>query len=273
MKGREKEDGGGLGLHVQSSRAKLDELNDERLSDGASAALGALVCAKKGAAGEMTTLKYVTPDGTPSYMPPEVVRYREYSDKSDVWALGLTILECLTGAKGYPYSNAQTTLFQVGMGATPHVPAWLGREARNAICACLEPNPGDRPTAAALLSHPFLSRAGRGAMGGVGGVGGPPPSGVRAAEVPTALLQLLASLNSHVNVEVEHTSAEKVQCCARESEWGQVGAGSNWRVGGGEGEKVSDFATPVRARKATKATIEELEEGGDLEKDAMRAEQ
>ena len=42
-----------------------------------------------------------------------------------MWALALTLLECLTGARGYPYSNAQTTLFQVGRGVLPDIPQVL----------------------------------------------------------------------------------------------------------------------------------------------------
>ena len=108
--------GGGLGLQVVSSRAAMDELNDLRLSDGASAAMGALVCVEKGAharGGGGSKGGFVLPEGTPNYMPAEVVRYGKYSDKSDIWALGLTILECLTGERGYPYTNPQTTIFQV----------------------------------------------------------------------------------------------------------------------------------------------------------------
>ena len=97
---------GELGLQVVSSRAELDKLDDDELSDGGAAVLGALenrlVCHQRGTAVDETraTLRSLMPEGTPNYMPSEVIRYREYSDKSDVWALGLTVLECITGERG-----------------------------------------------------------------------------------------------------------------------------------------------------------------------------
>jgi serine/threonine protein kinase len=97
---------GELGLQVVSSRAELDKLDDDELSDGGAAVLGALehrlICHRHGANVNTTraTLGSLMPEGTPNYMPSEVIRYREYSDKSDVWALGLTVLECLTGERG-----------------------------------------------------------------------------------------------------------------------------------------------------------------------------
>jgi len=149
----------------------------------------------EGGGGAQKTSGAVMPEGTPNYMPAEVVRHRHYSDKSDVWALGVTILECLTGklytymyvyilnirtrvwalgvmilecvtgTLGHAYSNPNTTLFRVGLGASPEVPAWLSQEARDIVGACLQPNPLDRPNAAALLAHPFLAYTGRGSGG------------------------------------------------------------------------------------------------------------
>ena len=99
--------GCGLGLQVVPSRAELDKLNDMELSDGGEAVLGCLVCAEKGASSgkQPGASRPLIPEGTPNYMPSEVVRYREYSDKGDVWALGLTVLECLTGDKGQVESS------------------------------------------------------------------------------------------------------------------------------------------------------------------------
>ena len=185
---------GGLGLHVVSSRARLDEAEDHELSDGAAQAMGALVCVQLGTTDTKRT-QWLQPEGTPNYMSAEVVRFRAYSDKSDIWALGLTILECLTGERGFPFSNPQTTLFQVGRGRQPELPTWLGQEATSIVRACLRANPSERPTAAELLSHPFLALAGARGRSGRGVTG--PSAGARAAEVPTALLQLLATLHAH----------------------------------------------------------------------------
>jgi len=88
--GGEKTDQIGLGL-----QAMFEALDDTEAADGATAAIGALVCVESGARVAKGSL--VMPEGTPNYMPAEVIRYQRYSAKSDVWAVGLTILECLTG--------------------------------------------------------------------------------------------------------------------------------------------------------------------------------
>lgn len=68
---------GGLGLQVVSSRAELDELNDEAVSDGGAAVLGTLVCHEAGLGDGSTSKLPLMPEGTPNYMPSEVIRYRE----------------------------------------------------------------------------------------------------------------------------------------------------------------------------------------------------
>ena len=123
--------GGELGL-----QALFQALDDTEAADGATAAIGALVCVESGARVAKGAL--LMAEGTPNYMPAEVIRRRQYSAKSDVWAVGLTILECLTGKQGYPYTNPQTTFFQVGRGARPELPSTLSREAHSVISACLQ---------------------------------------------------------------------------------------------------------------------------------------
>ena len=43
------------------------------------------------------------------------------------------------------------------MGELPHVPHFLCKEARDFIHQCLQVNPNNRPTAAQLLCHPFVT--------------------------------------------------------------------------------------------------------------------
>ena len=45
--------------------------------------------------GKRPTIKYNV--GTPSYMAPEIYSKCRYSEKSDVWALGIILYEMLTG--------------------------------------------------------------------------------------------------------------------------------------------------------------------------------
>uniref|UniRef100_A0A2N9FX77 Protein kinase domain-containing protein n=1 Tax=Fagus sylvatica TaxID=28930 RepID=A0A2N9FX77_FAGSY len=49
-------------------------------------------------------------------------------------------------------------LFMIGKGEPPLVPDSLSRDARDFILKCIQVNPKDRPTAAQLLDHPFVTR-------------------------------------------------------------------------------------------------------------------
>jgi serine/threonine protein kinase len=97
MNGPGAQGGGARGVAVGELglQAVFEALDDTEAADGATAAIGALVCVESGARVAKGSL--LMPEGTPNYMPAEVIRYQRYSAKSDVWAVGLTILECLTG--------------------------------------------------------------------------------------------------------------------------------------------------------------------------------
>uniref|UniRef100_A0A7S4H820 Protein kinase domain-containing protein n=1 Tax=Guillardia theta TaxID=55529 RepID=A0A7S4H820_GUITH len=98
-------------------------------------------------------------EGTPSYMAPEVIRKKAYSPKADIWALGLTVLEIMTGVASYDASNPFTVMFLVGRGVEPKVPDTLGKEAQNFVSDCCRASAILRPTASQLLSNPFILHA------------------------------------------------------------------------------------------------------------------
>ncbi|CAJ2644275.1 unnamed protein product [Trifolium pratense] len=98
--------------------------------------------------------------GTAFWMAPEVVKGKNkgYGLPADVWSLGCTVLEMLTGE--IPYSNLECmqAIFRIGKGEPPPIPDTLSRDAKDFILQCLQVNPDNRPTAAQLLNHPFLQR-------------------------------------------------------------------------------------------------------------------
>ena len=93
--------------------------------------------------------------GTPAYLSPEQVRGDEVSPASDVYSLGLVLLEALTGERAYPGSPTEAAL--VRLSKQPHVPETLPGPWRDLLTRMTAIEPGDRPAAeevAAALRSP-----------------------------------------------------------------------------------------------------------------------
>ncbi|KAL2477513.1 Mitogen-activated protein kinase kinase kinase 1 [Forsythia ovata] len=98
--------------------------------------------------------------GTPFWMAPEVVNQRNhgYGRAADIWSLGCTVLEMLTGQIPYSHLEGMQALFRIGRGELPPIPNSLSRDAQDFILKCLQVNPDNRPTAAQLLELPFVKK-------------------------------------------------------------------------------------------------------------------
>ncbi|OIT35455.1 PREDICTED: mitogen-activated protein kinase kinase kinase 1-like isoform X2 [Nicotiana attenuata] len=98
--------------------------------------------------------------GTAFWMAPEVVNRKNngYGLPADIWSLGCTVLEMLTGQIPYSHLEGMQALFRIGRGEPPPIPDTLSAEAQDFINRCLRVNPNDRPTAAELLEHPFVKK-------------------------------------------------------------------------------------------------------------------
>lgn len=106
--------------------------------------------------------------GCQSYMAPERIKSVNpndaitYTVQSDIWSLGLSILEVAKGSYPYPpetYSNIFSQLSAIVDGEPPTLPAdRFSASARSFVDACLNKVPEFRPTYAKLLAHPWLSK-------------------------------------------------------------------------------------------------------------------
>ncbi|KAL8675490.1 MAG: hypothetical protein Q9168_000002 [Polycauliona sp. 1 TL-2023] len=84
-----------------------------------------------------------------------------YSVQSDIWSLGLSIIECAMGQYPYPpetYNNIFSQLSAIVDGEPPDLPAdEFSDEAKDFVRGCLNKIPKLRPTYAMLLRHPWLA--------------------------------------------------------------------------------------------------------------------
>ncbi|CAI6336475.1 unnamed protein product [Periconia digitata] len=84
-----------------------------------------------------------------------------YSVQSDIWSLGLTIIECALGRYPYPpetYNNIFSQLSAIVDGEPPDLPQeGYSDTARNFVSGCLNKIPNLRPTYAMLLQHAWLA--------------------------------------------------------------------------------------------------------------------
>lgn len=99
----------------------------------------------------------VTRVGTPLYMSPELVAGLPYTYASDVWALGCVAYELASGGKrAFDADSLPQLMCKVMTCDYPPVPSHFSRQFERVVGSMLDPDPHERPTAAALLRHPFV---------------------------------------------------------------------------------------------------------------------
>lgn len=96
--------------------------------------------------------------GTRNYMSPERISVTKHGFPSDIWSLGLVVLECATGQFPYPPVESFFELLEaVVENPAPRAPPdKFSEEFCSFISACIQKKPTDRHTALLLLEHPFL---------------------------------------------------------------------------------------------------------------------
>ncbi|EHA8587035.1 mitogen-activated protein kinase kinase 2 [Cocos nucifera] len=97
--------------------------------------------------------------GTCNYMSPERIIGGRHGYLSDIWSLGLAVLECATGQFPYPPRDSFYELLEAVVEQPPPraPPDHFSEEFCSFISACVQKKAEDRKSAQVLLEHPFLS--------------------------------------------------------------------------------------------------------------------
>lgn len=89
---------------------------------------------------------------------PEVIELKGASPASDIWSLGCTIIEMLTGRPPYAELLAMTTLFRIVEDERPPLPTNISVDLLDFLCQCFQKDPTLRPSAGALGRHVWIKR-------------------------------------------------------------------------------------------------------------------
>ncbi|XP_020219286.1 mitogen-activated protein kinase kinase kinase 5 [Cajanus cajan] len=100
--------------------------------------------------------------GSPYWMAPELMKAAIKKESSpdiamaiDIWSLGCTIIEMLTGKPPWSEFEGPQAMFKV-LHKSPNIPENLSSEGRDFLQQCFRRNPAERPSAAVLLTHAFV---------------------------------------------------------------------------------------------------------------------
>nr|AVG22649.1 MAPKKK2 [Plasmodiophora brassicae] len=96
--------------------------------------------------------------GTPYWMAPEVIKQVGHGRQADIWSVGCTVIEMVTGKPPWhQFKTPVAALFHIaGTTSPPALPDDLSPSLRDFILSCMHRDPSKRPNAMRLLEHPYL---------------------------------------------------------------------------------------------------------------------
>ncbi|KAJ2456575.1 Protein kinase C signaling pathway involved MAPKK protein, partial [Coemansia sp. RSA 2337] len=118
-----------------------------------------------GVSGELVDSIAQTFVGTSYYMAPERIQGDRYAVQSDIWSLGLTLIEVSQNQfpfppPGHPQLSVIELLEYIIHMPVPEMDATkFSKDCCDFVRRCLFKDPKDRPTPTQLLDHPFIVKA------------------------------------------------------------------------------------------------------------------
>ncbi|KNE71442.1 STE/STE7/MEK1 protein kinase [Allomyces macrogynus ATCC 38327] len=119
-----------------------------------------------GVSGEAVNSVVKTFVGTSGYMSPERIKGQTYSVQSDVWSLGISLMELAIGRFPFPPNEGERNLavielldYIVNEDVPPLPPGQFSKAFEDFLHVCLIKDPRKRPTPAQLFNHAFVVTA------------------------------------------------------------------------------------------------------------------
>ncbi|MFK4115292.1 protein kinase [Microbacterium sp. NPDC006705] len=97
--------------------------------------------------------------GTAAYIAPELLHGADPAPPSDIYALGLVMLEAATGERAFSGSDGNRGQLLARLSRDPDMPQGLDHHWRDLLCAMTARRPEDRPTALEVMSRLSGARA------------------------------------------------------------------------------------------------------------------
>jgi len=99
--------------------------------------------------------------GTPYWMAPELIQGKDYDQKVDIWSLGVMMIECAENDPPYFEEDPVRALFRITTEGIPPLkePNRWSDPFKDFLKQTVTRDPAARPSAAALLEHPFIKNA------------------------------------------------------------------------------------------------------------------
>ncbi|MCD9561251.1 hypothetical protein HAX54_020254 [Datura stramonium] len=96
--------------------------------------------------------------GTLLYAPPESLKYGFHAKAYDIWSVGCTVAEMMTGSRVWIYHETKDLQWKI-MNEDPVIPSDISETAKDFLYKCFIKDPRRRWTSEQLLQHPFIQQA------------------------------------------------------------------------------------------------------------------
>ncbi|GMI26982.1 hypothetical protein TeGR_g7905, partial [Tetraparma gracilis] len=94
--------------------------------------------------------------GSPYWMAPEIIELQGPTAACDIWSLGCTVIELLTGKPPYMELDPMAALFRIVQDEHPPLPQGISEALTDFLLKCFEKDPSSRISAQDLVSHQWL---------------------------------------------------------------------------------------------------------------------